>query len=295
MREVTIAIPTLDRGPVLLDTLRSLLALPHRAAEILVVDQTKNHPSAVSHELDAMARRGEIRWTRLPAPSVPHAMNFALREATHDLVLFLDDDIVPSAALIAAHERAHETGVWAVVGQILQPGQSPCHAADPHGGVLRDLEFPFNHDAACDVENVMAGNLSVDRRRALSIGGFDENFTGAAYRFETDFARRIVAAGGRIRFAPEATIGHLHVPSGGIRSHGDHRRSMSPAHAAGDYYFARLHVPQFGRYALRRFVSNVFTRWHLRHPWFLLPKAIGEVRGYLLSRKLVARGRRLAE
>ena len=33
----------------------------------------------------------------------------------------------------------------------------------------------------------MGGNFSVRRRFALTLGGFDEQFVGAAYRFEADF------------------------------------------------------------------------------------------------------------
>ena len=295
MSAVTIAIPTYNRGGILVETIARLLALAPRAAEIVIVDQTRAHDREVAAKLEAWSGRGEIRWIRLPEPSVPRAMNEALRAASQPIVLFIDDDVVPSPSLVGEHEHAHGQGVWAVAGQVLQPGQRPQHAAALHGGVLRDLEFPFNHDTPCDVENVMAGNLSVVRARALAIGGFDENFIGAAYRFETDFARRVIAAGGRIRFAPRAALDHLHLATGGIRAHGDHRRSAAPAHSAGDYYFALWHIGSFRRYALRRFVRNVFTKWHLRHPWTLPGKVAGEVRGYLLAKRLYRRGRRLME
>jgi len=296
---ITIAIPTFNRGPILVETIERLLQLTPRAEEIVIVDQTKSHPAEVAVKLEAWSSARQIRWIRLPQPSIPHAMNEALRAASHPLVLFIDDDIIPSPSLVGEHQRAHDDdpALWAVVGQVLQPGETPAHFDDAelHRGPLRDLEFRFNHDRPSGVENVMAGNLSVDRMKALSIGGFDENFTGAAYRFETDFARRIVAAGGRIRYEPRAMIHHLHIPTGGARSHGDHRRTTSGTHSAGDYYFALWHVRPFGRYAMRRFIRNVATRWHLRHPWFIPAKIIAEARGYALAKRLHRRGRRLAE
>jgi GT2 family glycosyltransferase len=199
-------------------------------------------------------------------------------------VLFLDDDIIPAPGLVAAHAAAlREPGVWAVVGQVLQPGEEPGHFEDHvlHRGDVRDLEFRFTHDTACDVENVMAGNLSVDRERILSIGGFDERYAAVAYRFESDLARRIVAAGGRIRYEPAASIRHLKAPSGGVRAYGDHRSSPSPAHSFGDYLFARNHVPEFWPYVARRMRKNILTKWHLRHPWAIPGKAVGEVRGLI--------------
>lgn len=279
---LTIAIPTYHRGAVLCDTIDHLLALEPRADEIVIVDQTPVHPPEVAARLARYEHDGAIRMVRLDAPSIPKAMNAALRHAASPHVLFLDDDVVPDRGLVAAHARALAgAGVWAVVGQVLQPGESPAHCdeATLRRGALRDLEFRFTHDTACDVQNVMAGNLSVDRARALSIGGFDEHFTDVAYRFETDFALRLVRAGGRIRYEPAASIRHLKAPGGGVRTFGDHRTSPSPAHSFGDYYFARRHVPHFWRYAAVRLRRNVLTRFHLTHPWSIPFKVIGELRG----------------
>jgi GT2 family glycosyltransferase len=219
-------------------------------------------------------------------------MNEALLAAATPVVLYLDDDVEPAPHLIAAHERAHADGaIWAVVGQILQPGEEPRHFEQPED----DLEFHFNHDAGCFVANVMAGNLSVKRERAIGIGGFDENFVGVAYRFETDFALRLVAAGGKVWFSPEAGLRHLKLASGGLRSFGDHRSSPSPAHSVGDYYFAIHHRPPLWRYALRRLRKNAVTRYHLRHPWTIPTKVIGELRGLLLARTLARAGRHLLD
>jgi GT2 family glycosyltransferase len=281
---ITVAIPTFNRGAIAAETARRLLDAG--AGAILIVDQTPaTHPDLV-----ALHEAGRIRLIRLDAPSIPHAMNEALRAATTPLLLFLDDDVEPTAELLAAHERAHDDpAVSAVVGQILQPGESAQH----HPAPADDLEFRFNHDEARDVANVMAGNLSVKRERALAAGGFDENFTGAGYRFESDFALRLAAAGGRIRFEPRASLRHLQLATGGLRSYGDHRTSASPAHSAGDYYFAIHHRPPLWRYALRRLRQNVLTRFHATHPWTIPGKVVGELRGLLLARKLARSGRRL--
>lgn len=289
---LTIAIPTYGRGAVLCETIGHLLALATRADEIVIVDQTENHSRAVLDQLEARNASGDIRWIRLDEPSIPHAMNVALAEARQPRVLFLDDDIIPEPGLVGAHLAAFtDPSIWAVAGQVLQPGESPEHFADDtlHGGRMRDIEFRFRHDTACDVQNVMAGNLCVDRERALAIGGFDENFIGVAYRFETDFALRLIGAGGRIRFEPRASIHHLKAPGGGIRTFGDHRKSASPAHSVGDYYFAIRHQPPLWRYALERLRKNTMTRFHLTHPWWLPAKLIGEARGLLLARRLAAK------
>lgn len=283
---ITVAIPTYNRGAIVVETIRRLFALDPPPDAIIVADQSRQP----NESLRGWHDEGRIQLIRLDAPSIPRAMNEALLAATTPLVLYLDDDVEPAPGLIAAHQRAHAgAGTWAVVGQILQPGEEPEHFAQPED----DLEFHFNHDSGCFVANVMAGNLSVKHEHAIAIGGFDENFVGAGYRFETDFALRLVAAGGKIWFAPEATLRHLKLSSGGLRSFGDHRTSPSPAHSAGDYYFAIHHRPPLGRYALRRLRKNVATQYHLRHPWTIPSKLIGELRGLMLARRLARSGRRL--
>jgi GT2 family glycosyltransferase len=276
---ITIAIPTYNRQQIAVETVLRLLPF---GAPIIVVDQTP----APYEPLASLP----IRLLRLPEPSIPHAMNVAVDAAATDVVLFLDDDVLPSTSLLDAHAAAHrERDVWAVVGQILQPGERPQHVEQPPD----DLEFRFHADEGRTVTNVMAGNLSVKRRRFVELGGFDENFVGAAYRFETDFALRVAAAGGKIWFEPQASIDHLKLSTGGLRSYGDHRTSASPFHSAGDYYFALHHRPPLWRYALRRLRANVLTRFHATHPWTIPAKLTGELRGLLLARRLHGSGRRL--
>lgn len=283
---ITVAIPTYNRGAIVVETVRRLFALTPPPDAIVVVDQS----AALNEQLARWNEERRIQLIRLDAPSIPHAMNVALQAASTPLVLYLDDDVEPSPHLIEAHETAHrEHGASAVVGQILQPGEEPAHVDQP----ADDLEFRFHSDTGRAVANVMAGNLSVDRDNALAIGGFDENFVGAAYRFETDFALRLAAASGTIWFEPRATLRHLKLSSGGLRSFGDHRSSPSPAHSAGDYYFAIHHRPPLARYALRRMKQNIITRYHLAHPWTIPTKFIGEIRGLMLARRLARNGRRL--
>jgi GT2 family glycosyltransferase len=291
--DVSVVIPTFRRGEILLETLAQLLSQTWR--EILVMDQTPAHPPAVEDRLGRLAREPGLHWVRLPSPSIPAAMNNGLRQARGEAVLFLDDDIVPDRRLVEAHAQAYEPSTIAVAGQVLQPGQSP---APPRpyvaGGFAAHLDFPFDSDEPAWITNGMAGNLSVRRESALAIGGFDENFRGAAYRFETEFCRRLARLG-RIRFEPRASVRHLRAPSGGIRAYGDQRRSASPAHAVGDYYFAlgeRPLAPALG-YLARRPLRAVGTRFHLRHPWWIPVKLVGEAVGLAWAAALRLRGPRL--
>lgn len=292
---MTIAIPTYGRDTVLIETLEHVLALIPAAGEVLVLDQTPRHEPAVEQKLRAWDAAGAIVWARLPRPSIPHAMNEALLRARNPIVLFLDDDLIPAPSLVAQHRNAlAHHGADAVVGQILQPGETVVRK-ERGGGLMEDLDFAFNSDAACEVTNVMAGNLAVRRERAIAVGGFDTNFVTTAYRFETDFAWRLIAGGGRIWFEPSARINHLKAGQGGLRSWGSHLTSGSPAHSTGDYYFALMNIALRDRitYMLRRMRRTILSRFDLSHPWWIPIKLIRELRALLEALRLARRGRRL--
>jgi len=295
-RDISVAIPTYQREKVLIDTIETLLGSTGEL-ELLIIDQTPAHEAWTTARLGELSAAGRVRWLKLDAPSIPHAMNVALLEATRPVVLFLDDDVEPAAGLVAAHAASYDDpALWAVVGQVLQPGELPTTANGRYrrDGLRAFLDFPFNSTEKAWVTNVMAGNLSVRRERALAAGGFDENFVGAAYRFETEFCRRLCRSGGRVLFQPNARLRHLRVASGGTRAHGDHLTSPSSAHGVGDYYFALREG--FGwesvAYMVWRPLRKIRARFYVRRPWWIPVGLLGEVRAFVLAVRLFQRGPR---
>lgn len=281
--EVSVILPTFCRGSVLIETLCRLGSIVDPDDEILVVDQTPAHPAEIETALAALRDQGAIRWLRLPHPSIPHAMNVGLQEARGDCVLFLDDDIRPDPALVAAHRRAHASASL-VAGMVLQPGERP--------QTLRDGEpFRFNSDAPASIEEFMGGNFSVRRDLALQLGGFDENFVGAAFRFEAEFAHRFVARFGPIAYVPAAVIHHLAIPTGGTRAHGHHLRTARPAHSVGAYYYLlRTRRPGWLAQLLWRPLRAIRTRHHLRRPWWIPLTLLAELRGLAWAWSLWRKG-----
>lgn len=293
----TIAIPTYQRGGILLETLGHLLRQNPPASEILVVDQTNEHDRDINEQLHKLHEEGLIRWLKMDKPSIPKAMNHALLHAIFPLVLFLDDDIIPHEGLIAAHAANYDdANIWGVAGQVLQPGQAPvnfedkAHQTDPE----IDMTFPFNSTARLFIADCMAGNFSVRRGKALQIGGFDENFIGVAHKFESDFARRMLAAGGKIVFDPKAGIRHLRAPGGGTRKYGNHLTSLSPMHGVGAYYFALLQGWSYRNllHIIKRPFREVRTKFHLRNPWWIPVKFTGEVLAIIVAFFIWLRGPR---
>ena len=284
--DISAVIPSYQRGQAALESVRALLRLTVRPAEILLVDQTAEHPQAIREQLDALHRSGDLRWIRLSEPSIPAAMNTGLRQARKNMVLFLDDDIIPGANLVEAHlEALRHSGL--VAGQVLQPSQ----LSHP---LARGESFRFNSTDVASIEEFMGGNFSVDRSRAIALGGFDENFVGAAYRFEAEFAHRYVQAYGPIRYEPTALIHHLALLSGGTRAHGHHLRTIRPQQSVGAYYFLmKTRRPGWWRQLLWRPIRAVRTRHHLRRPWWIPLTIVAELRGFLLARRLLRQGEQL--
>lgn len=293
--DVSIAIPTYHRTAVLTETVRSLLRQRRPASEIILVDQTPASEVGDDQELRSWDRAGCIRWLRQDRPSVPAAMNHALLEAKGSIVLFLDDDIVPSEGLVDAHAHNFTTPeVSAVAGQVLQPGEAPRAGWIPRkrNGIWTDLDFRFNSTDRCVIRNCMAGNFSVRREAALAVGGFDENFVSLAYRFETEFCRRLAGQGGRIVFDPAASIRHLQLDYGGMRCYGHHRWTCRPDHSVGEYYFALRHGVGLETVAFiaYRMFRAVRTRHNLLHPWWIPLRLVAEMRGLNWAMRLARNG-----
>lgn len=286
MISLTVAIPSYGRDAVLVDSLTALLALDPPPWELLLVDQTPRHDPATEAQLSAWQQEGCLRWLRLPQPSITGAMNRALLEARGERVLFLDDDILPDPDLLAAHERAGCAHPEAMVaGRILQPWHQG--VPDPEGA-----PFLFNSLEPRNLNEFMGGNVSLPRKEALALGGFDTNFVRVAYRFEAEFAHRWRQAGLAILYAPDALIHHLKAERGGTRSYGEHLTTLRPDHAVGRYYFRLRTQPLAMALAdsCSDLLRSVRTRHHLRHPWWIPLTLLAEARGLCWALRLHHRG-----
>lgn len=286
---ISVVIPTYRREKVLVDTVAILLALEVPPDELIVVDQSDLHETATTSALSAWHEQGSIRWVRLTEPSVTHAMNVGLAVSACDTLLFLDDDIVPSAQLVAHHKSGLCAGgdKTIVAGRVLQPW---------HEGkdFSADTDFHFACVRPQTVTEFMGGNFSIARQAAIRLGGFDENFVRVAYRFEADFAKRWLASGGTIRYEPDAMIHHLKADSGGTRSFGHHLTTVRPDHAVGEYYFELKHRGLLGATPkmAKRLLRSVATRHHLRRPWYLPLTIAAEIRGMAWATQLWRQGPR---
>jgi GT2 family glycosyltransferase len=212
---ISVIIPTYRREAPLRRCLADLLVQHHPAFEVLVVDQSPDHEPETWAVLRALPPHA--RHVRLPRPSVTAAVNVGVRMATSPLLLFLDDDIeIHEPELLARHARHYgDPSIAGVVGRIVNAerhGDLPRPAA---AGALGFLDINFDHPHAMDVPTAAGANMSFRREVVERLGGFDEQYTANAFRWETDFSVRVTRAGYRIRYDPEARVIHHYGTPGG--------------------------------------------------------------------------------
>ena len=294
--QVSVVIPTYGREKVLIDTIKQLLLLEYRAQEILIIDQTKHHEDETAASLERLSQDGTITWIRLDKPSIPKAMNHALKIARNEIVLFLDDDIEITGPLVAEHAKEfHNPEVNVVAGQVIQPWELPLSEsaeAWQNGEIENPDAFLFNSGKQRWIKRLMAGNFSIRKDVALKSGGFDENFVKVAYRFEAEFSDRLIAAGYPILFQPKANIRHLKIGHGGTRTYGEHLTTIKPSHSVGRYYY--LLRSKNSKQRIIKLLCSPFiairTRFHLSHPWWIPVTLIAEFSGLLWALLLYIRG-----
>jgi GT2 family glycosyltransferase len=212
----TIAICTRDRPDDLRRALDGLLRLPDHGQEILVVD---NHPST-DDTLRLVQGYRAVRYVREDRPGLDVARNRAMREATHDIVAFCDDDaVVEPEWLEGLCRNFSEPEVLCVTGltmplELETEAQEFFEQHSPFGrGFSREV-FDGQRDNPLLVGRVGAGANMALRRSVLElVGPFDEALdAGTPTRSGGDHEMftRILAAGYRIVYDPSALSWHRH-------------------------------------------------------------------------------------
>ena len=206
---LTIAIPTYRRPDAVVCAVRGALAqaaaaagaagVSGDAAEVVVID---NDPSASARSavsaLRADAPEGVgLRYVVESRPGVAAVRNRALDEATGRLLLFIDDDEEPESGWLAALLATFaDTRPAAVAGLVV-----PVYDSEPDAWVRAGAFFERRTWPTGTLRPVAAtNNLLLDLRFVRDHGlRFDEAF-GATGGEDTLFTRRLVAAGGEIRW-----------------------------------------------------------------------------------------------
>jgi GT2 family glycosyltransferase len=190
--DVSIVIPTHQRRQSLkrvLDALGAQTVAPGRFEVIVVCDGCTDGTAEMCRGLSP---EYSLRVIEQPQQGPAGARNRGLAEAVGDLIVFLDDDVVPGEELIARHVQAHVDHERAVViGPLLAP---PGFALAPwtrwEANMLADQYRSMTAGRwEPSPRQFYTGNASVRREHLLAAGGFDPDFHRAedvelAYRLQ---------------------------------------------------------------------------------------------------------------
>ncbi len=203
---LSVLLATRNRAPVLRRTLESLarLAPPEEGWHLVVVDNAST--DATPSVLDEFRRRLPLTCIREPQPGKSAALNAAIPALRGELVILLDDDIVPEPDWLLRHAAvAAAQPDFAVFGGRI----APLWEAEPPRWVLERVDLALCYgvhgempEGPCLFFLVFGGNMSV--RASVFAQGlrFDAAFgPNGTRRYaignETAFVKRAESAGFR--------------------------------------------------------------------------------------------------
>jgi GT2 family glycosyltransferase len=209
-RRMTVGIVTYARTPICVEAIAAVLPLLGPEDEFVVVEQ-----GASDVAVYCQARwPGRVLCFTLGKPSMVGARNYLIQRARGEVILFIDDDVVPSPKLIEAHWAAYrDSSIGGVAGRILSKESDPALAPELPGTHWMGTNFEATSSA--EVPHARGCNMSFRREGLVKIGGFDPGHL--LFRDDSDMCFRLRAEGYRILFVPEAELLHLAAESGGTR------------------------------------------------------------------------------
>jgi GT2 family glycosyltransferase len=245
---VSVVIPTRDRHELLSGLVRSLLAGTHLPAEIVIADQSREAVPVDGAHADVA-----IRHLRLERAGASYGRNEGIRAARHDVVVLIDDDTVVDAAwLVRLVDALVRDGPRTVVtGAVLESAEAgPAPSLTTHTEEMVFSGRPF-------LDPLFSNNMALRRDAFDDVGLFDERLGGGApfpAAEDNDLGYRLLEAGYRVRFVPDAIVWHL----GSWRDRSKRRLDWAYGRGQGAYYAKHLRLRD--RYMLYRFWRNVAER-----------------------------------
>lgn len=225
---ISVILATRDRASLLRGTLDALSKQisPGCPVEIVVVDN--GSIDGTRDVIQAAARESSIPIVYLTEskPGKSHALNTAVARAQGDLLVFTDDDVLPSPGWLAAYAQVFgETAADYAAGRILplwdvtpprwlMPAQHGVLAVGDGG--TRRLTLAGIHDQVMPI----GANMAVRRSVLDRIGGWNPDLGKLKNTLRTgedhEFALKLAAAGFTGVYEPEACVLHR-VPADRLR------------------------------------------------------------------------------
>jgi len=202
--KLSIIIATRARPESLARLIASLKPRLSDARELIVAE---NGTPAPARLVDAEVIAAHIHEAR---PGKCRVQNLAIKRASGDVLIFLDDDLIVADDYLDQVERffGYHPEFAAMKGRIL-PREDPRKVAGVNW-VYLDLPIVDHGNEIIEVRGVMGANMAFRADAMRKVGPFDERLgPGAAgHEEETEMSARMRRAGYRIGYCPNATVYH---------------------------------------------------------------------------------------
>jgi glycosyltransferase involved in cell wall biosynthesis len=222
---ITVVLCTYNRCGILAMTLDSVAAsTPPDSVdwELLVVDNNSSDQTRAVVEEFSNRHPRLCRYVFEPQPGKSFALNTAVREARGEVLAFVDDDVTVEPSWLQNLTTPLQDVQWAGVGGRTLPAESfspPRWMAveGPYsmGGVLF-AQFDLG-DKPCELglnQAPYGANMAFRKQAFEKYGGFRTDLGPSPNREtprpneDTEFGRRLMAAGEHIRYEPSAVVRH---------------------------------------------------------------------------------------
>ena len=254
---VSVVIPTHNRLPQLRECLAALTAqtYPCDLLEVIVVADGCTDGTAQRLPLDRYPFR--LHVLSQPRSGAAAARNHGAEEAVGTLLLFIDDDVIASTGLVAAHVRVHG-------GRTDSVAIGPYRLARPrkddfYGHILytfweRTFGEMGGYELLQEPRYVLSGNLSVSRSTFNRAGRFNTSFPASGVE-DYEFGIRILEQAIPVVFVADAHARHLDTTT--LVQSFRRARQEGSSHT----FLARLHPSHAGTLPLARrdFVGQIFV------------------------------------
>jgi GT2 family glycosyltransferase len=207
---LSVVLPTYNR----LERLKHVLAalerqdFPHEQFELIVVSDGAT--DGTNEFLKQVATPLQLRPIYQRNQGVAAARNHGVYRAQGQIILFIDDDVVPESRLLAEHWHTHarHDGDIVLMGPMLTP---PGFAMTPwvlweQAMLVKQYENMLNGRWQPTARQFYTGNTSLAREHILAVGGFDPAFRRAE---DVELAYRLADHGLRFLFNPDAIGYHF--------------------------------------------------------------------------------------
>jgi glycosyltransferase involved in cell wall biosynthesis len=250
---VSVIVPTYNRCRRLERMLRALEREYQAGTRFEVVVVVDGATDGTEEMLASLSTSYPLRVLTQANSGPAAARNRAVGAAGGDVLMFLDDDVIPVEGMIERHLEVHRRDDYAVVtGPMAEPPGMKMPSWLRWEAVILGKQYAAMTNGLYrpGAPQFFTANASARRKRVLAAGGFDEHFKRAE---DVELAYRMADQGARFYFEPEAAV--LHEPD-----------RTFPSWMKVFYEYGR-HDVLMARLCGRTFIlERAYGQWHSRHP-----------------------------